>query len=229
VLAELGDDDRTVVVEHPRTGETTELELTAKVLAAGIRGTLYVPELSTLLPLSIARAHDGDYGPLLAQTLLFSDGIAGNLAEGMFLSVICAEDVPFITDEAVARETSGTMLGTLMVDNLRDSCALWDRAELPVDYREPVAVDVPTLVLSGDLDPVTPPHWGEHAAETLSNSTHVVVPGRGHGTTTIACVSDIITAFIDSADPAAVDASCVEELQRPRFFVDFAGPSLAER
>ena len=179
VLAELGDDDRTVVVEHPRTGETTELELTAKVLASGIRGTLYVPELAALLPLSIAKAHQGDYAPLLAQTLLFSDGLSSNLAEGMFLSVICAEDVPFITDEAVARETKGTLLGSLMVDNLKESCALWDQAELPEDYRDPVAVDVPALVLSGDLDPVTPPRWGEHAAETLGNAKHLVVPGRG--------------------------------------------------
>ena len=39
----------------------------------------------------------------------------------------------------------------------------------------------------------------------------------------------MITAFIDAADPAAVDESCLGALLRPRFFIDFAGPSLADR
>jgi pimeloyl-ACP methyl ester carboxylesterase len=218
-----------VIVEHPRTGEAVEMELTRSMLAHGIRGSLYVPDLSALLPLAISRARVGEYSPLIAQTLLLRDGMARNMAEGMFLSVICSEDVPFITAADIERDADGTMLGREIVETMQESCALWRRAELPDGYRDPVAVDVPTLVLSGELDPVTPPRWGEHAAETLGRARHIVVPGAGHGTLGVPCMSDVLADFVASADPEAVDASCVEAHVRPPFFIDFAGPSLAAR
>lgn len=228
-LAQLDDDARRVVVEHPRTGASVDVKLTRTMVTTAIRGILYIPDLAALLPLAISRARVGDYAPLLAQTLLLTEGMEDNLAEGMFMAVVCSEDVPFISDEDVARETKGTFIGSQIVDTMRESCALWSRADLPDGYREPVAVDVPTLVLSGDLDPVTPPRWGEHAAKSLSHARHVVVPGAGHGTLAVPCMSGVLADFLAGADPDALDVSCLDENVRPRFFVDFAGPSLAAR
>jgi pimeloyl-ACP methyl ester carboxylesterase len=218
-----------VTVEHPRTGESAEIVLERAMLINGIRGTLYVPDLAALVPLGIDSARSGDYAPLLAQTLMLTDAMEDNLAEGMFLSVVCSEDVPFISDDDVARETNGTRIGSQIVEMMRESCALWRRADVPDGYREPVEVDVPTLVLSGDLDPVTPPRWGEHAAESLPHARHVVVPGAGHGTLGVPCMDGVLADFVAGADPDALDVSCLDEHLRPRFFVDFAGPSLAAR
>lgn len=216
------DDD--VAVEHPRTGAQTTLPLNGRTSAAGMRSMLYAPELAALLPLSIDAASRGDYDPLVAQAVLLGDNMGSGLAEGMFLSVICAEDVPFITDEQVARQTRDTAFGSMFVDNLRDSCEGWPRAEVPPSFREPVRSQVPALVLSGAVDPVTPARWGEHALEGLPNGRHVVVPGAGHGIVALPCADGVLAEFFATGDAKAVDASCLEARERPPFFIDFAGP-----
>jgi len=215
-----------VTVAHPRTGAPETLELSGRALAAGMRGMLYAPELAALLPLSITAASDGDFGPLIAQAALFGDGVGGSLSEGMFLSVICSEDVPYVTEDLAAEETAGTMLGMMFVEHLRASCAHWVRGPIPEGFREPVHSDVPALVLSGELDPVTPPRWGEHALQTLPNGRHVVVPGAGHGIVSLPCAGEVLAEFFETGDAAAVDASCLESRTRPPFFIDFAGPQV---
>src|SRR4051812_30381374 len=99
------------------------------------------------------------------------------------------------------------------------------RPQLPESYFEPVSSDVPSLLLSGELDPVTPPSWGELVARGLSRSRHVVVPGAGHGPTPLACLPELEARFIESLDPAGLDATCVEHLQRPAFFTSLQGPN----
>ncbi len=217
---------REATVTHPRTGVPETLELSGRALGAGMRGMLYAPELAALLPLSITAAAGEDYAPLVAQAALLGDGMGGSLSEGMFLSVICAEDVPYIDDERAAEETAGTLLGMMFVEHLRATCAHWVRAPIPAGFRDPVVSDVPALVLSGQLDPVTPPRWGEHALETLANGRHIVVPGAGHGVTALPCADTILAAFFEQGDASALEVRCLESRRRPPFFIDFAGPAI---
>ncbi len=215
-----------VTVVHPRTGAPQTLELSGRALAGGMRSMLYAPELSSLLPLSVASATRGDFGPMVAQAALLGDGMGGSLAEGMFLSVICSEDVPYITEAHAAEETAGTLMGTMFIDHLRASCEHWVRGPIPPGFRKPVSSDVPALVLSGEVDPVTPPRWGEHALETLPNGRHVVVPGAGHGIVMLPCADEVLAEFFEHGDAKAVDASCLESRRRAPFFIDFAGPQV---
>ena len=179
-----------VVVDHPRTGAPVELELEPGALAAGIRGMLYTPAVASLLPLSLQQAEAGEYGPLVAQSLLFSDGVRSGFAEGLFLSVLCSEDVPFITEAEIDAETKDTFVGDHIVRALQASCRIWPRAELSPGARAPVTSAVPTLVLSGALDPAAAPRWGQAVADRLEHARHVVVPGAGHGTLGRDCVGD---------------------------------------
>lgn len=213
---------KSVRVNDPRSGEKLEVRLDRDVVAGSVRGLLYQPTIASVLPVTLERALAGDFSPLVAQATLFSDALAENFAEGMFLSVICAEDVPFVTDEMVGADD--TFLGDIVVRELRRACETWPRAVLPEGYREPVRSDAPVLLLSGELDPVTPPRWAEHAAETLSKARHVVVPGTGHGTLHVGCVPELVRDFLDAADPAVVEPGCVDDLRRPPFFIDAAGP-----
>ena len=71
--------------------------------------------------------------------------------------------------------------------NADAACEFWPRGRCAEGYREPVASAVPALLLSGELDPVTPPSWGEDARRTLTHSLHVVVPGMGHGALGTGC------------------------------------------
>ncbi len=213
--------DNLVTITHPRTGETEKVPLTRPVVGASVRGVLYSPDLARMLPHVLHRAERGDVSPLLGLSIAMNDAMQGSMSTGMFFSVVCSEDEPFIDDAAAAREAKDTVVGDTMVQVFRDACTVWGSTELPSGYREPVHSEAPVLVLSGELDPVTPPRWGEHALEHLPNGRHIVVPGHAHGTTSSSCVRDIMEAFLDDLEP---DTSCLESLRRPQFFVDFAGP-----
>ncbi len=224
-LERIGDGVITVAVEHPRTGAIEQVEVDRAAVVGGLRGILYAPELAVLLPLLIHRAAEGDFAPLLAQAAVFGGAMADSVSAGLMLSILCAEDLPRIDPEAQRTRDRETFLGPTVYERLAQTCASWPHAALPETAGEPVHGDMPTLLLSGALDPVTPPRWAELAAETLPNSTRVIVPNTGHGTLAIDCVSDQIVEFIARADTSAVDASCVEDIERPFFFIDFAGPS----
>jgi len=210
-----------VQVSDPRTDARESIELGRTVVGHAVRSVLYSPELTTLLPHVLRQAERGTVAPLLSVALSISDAAADTMSIGMFLSVVCAEDVPFLEPDAIDGETAKTFLGTATIDTFKDACALWPRADLPDGYRDPVESDAPTLLLSGELDPVTPPRWAEHVLPHLTNGRHVIVPGAGHGTISNACALDLVDAFLDGE---ALDLDCLVELKRPPFFIDFAGP-----
>ena len=83
------------------------------------------------------------------------------------------------------------------------------------------------LLLSGLLDPVTPPRWAESVGQTLTNATAVTVPGVGHGTMGAGCVPDIMAEFIEQGSAEGLDVACVDEIERPRFFDSALGPGTA--
>lgn len=216
-LDELARQPRSMTLEDPRTGAVETVVVQRDAIAHAVRGLLYVPQLQALLPLTLDRAVAGDLGPLLAQGSALGGGMSETMSQGMFLSVVCAEDVPFA---AVPADPS--FLGGAFVRLLQDSCAQWPRANIDPHYRDPIVLETPTLLLSGALDPVTPPRWAEHALEGLPNGRHVVFPAAGHGNLTSACARELIHGFLDDAESLADD--CVAESARPPFFLDLAGP-----
>jgi len=222
LLASLDQDPpREYRIRHPRTGDWQEVPINRELVAGVLRAVLYSPQSAALVPLMVESALDGDFGPLM----VFADPVAGpQLAIGMFLSVLCAEDVPFLTLDEAADAAEESFVGELMTEQMLEACAVWPRGEIPDGYRDPVRSDAPVLILSGELDPVTPPRWGDHAAATLPNSRHLVVPGTGHGTLRAGCATRLIGEFFDGADPAALDASCLAGVARPPFWRSATGP-----
>ncbi|MGB1716891.1 MAG: alpha/beta hydrolase [Candidatus Latescibacterota bacterium] len=210
-----------IAFQHPRTGQTIRAPLRSYGIASLVRTALYSAEFSSLIPLVIDRAYAGDYAPLAALGDPWED-ISSKMSQGMFYSVVCSEDVPFIDDSEKA-QLSSSFFGPEAIDMMQTVCASWPRGDLPADYHEPVSTDHPTLVLSGNLDPVTPPRWGESVAEHLPNARHIVVPGVGHGATPNGCVPKLIAQFIDAASAAQLDAECVQSLDRPLFFTSYTG------
>ncbi len=78
--------------------------------------------------------------------------------------------------------------------------------------------------MSGEVDPVTPPSWGEQVAKTLSNSKHLVMPGTGHTPGGTGCGQRVIRSFIERGSVDGIDTACVDRVRRPAFFVSPAGP-----
>jgi pimeloyl-ACP methyl ester carboxylesterase len=138
----------------------------------------------------------------------------------MMASVLCAEDMT----RPVIDAADGRYFGQTSDDFLKEVCQFWPTQKVSDDYFEPVSSDIPTLLLSGELDPVTPPKYAEQALLTLAQARHLVVPGVGHNAVFIGCVPDLLKRFITGLTPGALDVSCLADIRRPPFFTSSAGP-----
>jgi pimeloyl-ACP methyl ester carboxylesterase len=207
-----------VVIQDPRTGERESIVVNENVLLSGLFRPLYVAELASLLPYGVTAAAGGDFNPLLAQNLEFADDVAENLSLGMHLSVICAEDVPRITQEDLDA-ASKSFFGRALVDDFLKACKLWPKGRIPDDYYEPVKGDVAALILSGGIDPATPPRHGAMVARTLPNARHLVAPHLGHGVSLHGCAPRLIESFIRKGSAREIDGSCLERIPRPLFLL----------
>ena len=90
-------------------------------------------------------------------------------------------------------------------------------------YAQPARIDAPVLMLSGALDPVTPPRRAEAAGKFMAKAQHVVVSNAGHGISPLGCAPRLLRAFIDQPDKK-LDATCLAEIPAPTFQVGSAGP-----
>jgi pimeloyl-ACP methyl ester carboxylesterase len=206
---------RTEIVD-PVTGEPHAVRVTENVLLSGLFRPLYAPEIASLLPLAVDRAAGGDFNPLLAQNLEFTDELAENLAVGMHLSVVCSEDVPRITPADLAAATR-SFFGRALVDDFLRACRHWPRAALPADFYEPVRSAAPVLILSGGIDPATPPRHGEEVLAGLANARHAVAPNLSHGVTGHGCAPRLVEKFVRAGDAKALDTACLARIPRPLF------------
>jgi pimeloyl-ACP methyl ester carboxylesterase len=200
----------------PRTGERETINVNENVFLSGLFRPLYVAELASLLPLGITAAAQGDFNPLLAQNLEFTDDVSENLSIGMHLSVICAEDIPRITPEDLAK-LGRSFFGRALVDDFIRACRDWPRGKVPADFYDPVRSDVPGLIFSGGIDPATPPHHGDQVAATLPNARHFVAPQLGHGVSLHGCAPRLIESFIRAGNARQLDGRCLERIPRPLF------------
>jgi pimeloyl-ACP methyl ester carboxylesterase len=213
----------TVHFTHPRTGRPETVTISHRIVASVVFQALYSPEVSALLPRLLTDAAAGQYQGLFA--LAFArDMPKGSMSDGMFLSVVCAEDIPRVTPDDVVRESAAGFIGTTMFDTQMKPCAFWPRGTVTDDYYAPVRSDRPVLIFSGADDPVTPPSWGDHVAEHLSHAKHFVVPGAGHITLTRGCVPAMVGAFLAAASVDGIDGACLSALARPPFFTGYTAP-----
>jgi len=178
---------------------------------------------SSLVPELLMRAEGGDFQGLLALATM-GESVGDNLSTGMQLSVICAEDVPRIQPGDAERATAGTVFARHLLASRLKPCAFWPAGTVPASYYEPVTSDVPALVLSGEVDPVTPPSWGAEVSSHLSRSLHLTAPATGHGVLGTACGERLVVDFIARGAADGLDTSCLASLKRPPFFLTPAGP-----
>lgn len=218
VLAQLEKQPARMEYSQPGKIAPTTVEIQRGVFAEKIRTWMYGRDTAARIPLIIHHAAEGDFAPFLREAIRPS--IPDFLADGLYLSVTCAEDVPFIKQGEAATLNASNPFGNYRVFQQTRACGMWPRGEIPADFFEPVHSNAPVLIFSGNLDPVTPPKYGEDVARYLPNSRHVIIPEAGHGVdglTDPGCIDRIAIGFLDKADAKNVDASCVERMVRPPF------------
>ena len=205
-------------VEVPGPGGAMTLEVTAELFAGAVRLLVYGGPLTAQLPRVVTAAEAGDVAPLMQVVTPFVNQLATGLYLGMTFAVICTEDAPFIDLADAARRAEGTFLGSEINAEVKRACAAWPRGALPEGYSKHVRSDIPTLLISAEADPVTPPSRAVGAAAMLSRSLHVIVPNSGHLGNVQACEIGIITQFIDAGHGDGVDVACARA-RPPRRFV----------
>ena len=138
-----------------------------------------------------------------------------DLSEGLYNSVECVEEAPFGSPEDVIAANAAVEPRLSQAINntaLYQDCAAWDVTPAEAVENQAVVSDIPTLILSGEHDPITPPAWGFSAVEHLSRAQHLVFPGVAHGVLgSSGCSNRVVDDFL-SAPEQPVDTSCVAEL-----------------
>ncbi len=181
----------------PLTNEQRAGEFTDVSLASVVRFHSYAPQLFGMLPMLLAEAAGGQFENLMAQSRMMEQLIGEQIYVPLQLSVMCAEDAPGMR---VDPADAGTLLGTEFVDYTLAQCAVWPRGTVPQDFHDAVKSDRPVLLLSGELDPVTPPRYGDEVQRTLPNSRHFVFRGQGHSVMGVGCAPRLVAEFIAAAD-----------------------------
>ncbi|HEY4272235.1 MAG TPA: alpha/beta hydrolase [Candidatus Udaeobacter sp.] len=218
VLAQLEKQPARVEYSPPGKAAPTTVEIQRGVFGEKIRSWMYDRDKAARIPLIVYHAANGDFAPFLQQAI--APSIPDFVADGMYLSVTCAEDVPFINPKEAATLTAGNPFGDYRVFQQTRACGMWPRGEIPADFLQPVRSNAPVLIVSGNMDPVTPPKYGEEVARHLPNSRHVIIPEAGHGVdglTDPGCIDRIAIKFLDKGDAKNLDVSCVKKMKPPPF------------
>ncbi|HEY0407112.1 MAG TPA: alpha/beta hydrolase [Pyrinomonadaceae bacterium] len=215
VLAQLDKGPMAVTAINIVTKQPQQLTLTRAAFVDIIRTLLYFPPTISLMPLLIHQAASGNAGALVTVAYQVINQLEGQIARGMQLSVICAEDIPFITEPEIASASAGTFYGETRTRAFIKACAAWPKGATQQSFATPVRSDAPVLLVSGDVDPVTPPWIAEAAARYLPNGRQVRIHNGTHYS--YECAENLVADFIERGTTKGLDASCLEQIRRPPF------------
>ncbi len=161
---------------------------------------------------------------MAAAVLLENRQFQGEVAEGLNFSVVCAEDLPVWPDPDPG-SLAATFLGGRQLEVLRSICGFWPRGPVDADFHEPVASDVPVLLLSGQADPITPPAYAERVATHLDHALSLVLPDLGHGMARVGCMPRLMNDFLSAREPLAIDTGCLDSVTAFPLFTSPLGPA----
>ncbi|MES2017354.1 MAG: alpha/beta hydrolase [Pseudomonadota bacterium] len=207
-------------VPDPRTARPLTLDMNSDNFLGTVHNILYNALDARRLPYLVHSAYNGQWEPFVARRNAASDFSGdGPVSQLLHLAVVCAEDMPRLTPQLRAADVAP--LTAPMLARMGTLCA---QMRVPgASYQAPSAIAAPVLMLSGQLDPVTPPHRAEAAGQYMRQVQHVTVAWAGHGVSQLGCAPRLLREFLDK--PAAkVDAACLGEIPAPTFQLGSAGP-----
>ena len=204
-------------VYDPVTGEKTMLTMTRGKFYGSIRMALYQANVRALVPHAIHQAAKHNFQPILGLYSLTIDN--AGMAMGMHASVVCGEDMHRITP-AMREQAQHSFMGKTMLEGLEATCEVWKVPAVDDSFSEPISSDIPTLLLSGEIDPATPPSWGELAMEKLTNAKHFVAPYATHGVAYQSCANNLIADLVRSGSVNDLDGECLKKDVRRSFYLN---------
>jgi pimeloyl-ACP methyl ester carboxylesterase len=142
--------------------------------------------------------------------------LSSGIDDGLYYAILCNDEGSFSSSLDI--ETGSAGLHPIVRSyfdggslSMLEVCSNWDSGPLAPDQNQAVVSNVPTLLLSGSYDPITPPTWGHLAAETLSHGYAYEFPNAAHGIlSTSRCAQEITATFLQN--PQKPTLSCLENL-----------------
>jgi pimeloyl-ACP methyl ester carboxylesterase len=201
--------DRPVFVSLTAGGAERTVKLDGGLLIDVLFGGLYNPAVTASMPEMIFDVRQGNYDILRRRLALYFD--TGS-ALGMQMAVQCAEEIPFnaVEEAFLAAQNVQPQIAAFFPQNVQplfEVCREWTAAMPDPRENEPVHSDIPSLILAGEVDPITPPEWGRMVESDLANAYFYEFPGHGHWVTrSSSCALQMSLAFWDdpSVDPGFV-------------------------
>jgi pimeloyl-ACP methyl ester carboxylesterase len=194
LVAKLRTNPVIVQVTHPTTQKQYNMMINGAAAVEAVFYALYSTRTIPYLPQMIFDAVYGDYS---------------ELAKWVFRSKV-------LSDETIS---FGAAMSIGCSENLYSGpfCENWDIMQFNRPSTRPVTSRLPTLVLAGEFDPVTPPSYGRTTVKTLSSGYYFEFPGMGHGVTFADdCPRRIMLAFLKTPTRKP-DSSCISKLNEPNF------------
>jgi len=191
------------------------------VFTEKVRSLMYAPGTARQLPFIVRAAAEGNLKPFYAAT---KPGGPSPWYLGAYLSITCAEGMAQFAYAPAAAKARRTRFGDYRLRRQRQACANWPAASVPANFLKPPNTEAAVLMISGGLDPVTPPAWAAELARSLPNGRQVTIPPMGHifdglsGVDT--CLDPMFLKFYDSGDAKSLDAGCVALMKAPPFKVE---------
>lgn len=182
-----------------------------------LRSLMYAPGSIRTIPYLVHEAYKGNLIPFIE---LYPKEKSSNnfIAEGFYLCVTCTEDVPFIRKNEIDSLTVSTFMGTYRINQQQQACANWAKGIIPTDFLQPVSSSIPTLIMTGSFDPVTPPSMAKEIAKTLTNSQLIEIPYMSHmfdGLSNEQCFDNLAIEFLNNPVKKLVDTDCIKKMLPP--------------
>lgn len=222
-IAQIEDHVVVLTVTDPRTEQPALVPLDADAFAESLRAMLYKPESMRSIPLFLHRAANaatGDFRGFAEFQLGRNIDLNHEIADGLYFSITCTEDIDRLDLEQLHANNRGTFLADHRARPHIEGCKDWPRGKLPAGFGEEVKSDVPVLIIVGDNDPATPPSAARSAVSRLSNGRVMVVPYGGHtsqGLIGEECVKNVAARFLETADQRSLDVTCLKEVRHKPF------------
>ncbi len=199
-------------------GEIKEVTIPLYSFHTKIRSLLYMPFGLRQIPFIIHESYLGNWQSFIS--LFPSESSYDDfIAEGLYLCVTCSEDVPYITKQQADSLTQGTFMGDYRIQQQKNACRNWTQGIVPDNFFEPVTLDIPTLVVSGYFDPVTPPSMAEQIVQHLTNGYLITIPTMSHtfdGLSNPECFDKMVVDFFNKPDTRPAD-TCIQQMLPDKF------------
>ena len=210
----------------PVSGRYRRIRFGRAEFAMAIRLMAYHPHTIALIPLLVHEAGAGHYEPLARQYLSAARSLGDSIAIGMHNAIMCTEDVPRYAPAALDKlALEATYMGSQLLDTMQTVCAIWPSGRADADLAEPLETSIPTLLLSGGADPITPPGYATRAAADLRRAWLLTGVDQGHGQLPVGCMPGVVADFVAAAQLEDGAAACIDDSFVMPFFLSWSGPS----